>query len=195
MPKAKSSTGREFPIGKEYAPPPDDVCAFLLDTLPKIRTHESFESQDLAKRLIELYEGPNKRRFHSIRISDSFPWAYQAGLLDYENRWHQRGGSRIFLWRDAEPEDVERILTARPTILNGEVVRSAAPAASASPSPAPHPSEKPVSSAKKKTKKKKKKKKKRKKCCDEPRIVKSRKTGKRRCKNCGRKLKDKKKKD
>ena len=38
------------------------------------------------------------------------------------------------------------------------------------------------------------KKKKRKKCCDDPRIVRSKKTGKRRCKNCGAKFKKKKKK-
>ena len=41
---------------------------------------------------------------------------------------------------------------------------------------------------------KKKKKKKRKSCCDDPRIVRSKSTGKRRCKNCGTKLPPKKKK-
>ena len=189
MPNETSSSGRSYPLGREYPPPPEEMCAFLLDTLPKVSEYEQLESQDLAKRLIELYEGPGKRRFHSIYVSDSFSWAYQAGLLDYESKWAPKGGVRLFLWRAAGPDKIKKILTSRPTILNGEVVRNSSPVASASPSPAPRPSEKPVSSGKKKTKKK------RKKCCDEPRIVKSRKTGKRRCKNCGRKLKDKKKKD
>lgn len=54
---------------------------------------------------------------------------------------------------------------------------------------------KPQETAVIKLEQKKKKKKKKKKCCANPHIVRSKKTGKRRCKNCGTKLKPKKPKE
>lgn len=187
MPTSSPNSKRNRPVDRLYEPPSSDLCSFLINSLPKISEFEHLEGQGLAKRLIELYDGPNKRRFHSNYITSAFPWAYQVGLLDYENKWLPKGGVRLFLWRCAGQEKIKKTLTERPTILNGAIVKYESPAAYAPANPTPSPggaADTPV----------KKKKKKRKKCCDDPHIVKSRKTGKRRCKNCGSKLKPKKKK-
>jgi len=188
---ATSSSGRKYPIGQEYEPPPVDICEFLIETFPQLGDHENLESQDMAKRLIDLYEGAGKRRFNSNNVADALPWMYQAGLLDFEQRWHPKGGYRLYLWRSTGPTRVKKVLTERPIILNGEALENATPAASAPSAPPPPEVKPPTSSGKKKAKKKASGKKK--KCCDDPKIVKSKKTGKRRCKNCGRKLKAKKK--
>jgi len=189
MPVGTTDSGREFPIGQTYEPPPVEICEFLTEAYPKLSEYEHLESQDMAKRLLELYEGPGKRRFHTNNIADAFPWMYQAGLVDFERKWHPKGGYRLFLWRSTGAARIKTVLTDRPVILNGEPLENATPAASAPAEPPPQEAERPARTTKKKAPTKK-----RKKCCDDPKIVKSKKTGKRRCKNCGRKLKDKKQK-
>ena len=88
--------------GMAYNAPSEEMCEFLMDTLPKLSEYERLEGQDLAKRLLELREG--KTKFHTLSISDAFPWMYQVGLIDYESKMTTRGGNRLFLWRKAGPE-------------------------------------------------------------------------------------------
>ncbi len=186
-----------------YSAPPEELCAFLSETLPIISEYDELEQQDLAKRLLDLYDGP-KRNFDTNKITSTFPWMYQAGLIDYESRYLPRGGNRLFLWRKAGPDRIRQVLADRPDIVEG----AQQPRRSMGQSKKSKENPKNESEADRPTKKKKKqkrtkgsapptsapdipKKKKRKKCCDNPRIVRSKKTGKRRCKNCGRKLKPK----
>ena len=167
----------------DYRAPEETMCSFLAATLPKLKDHESFESLDLARRLIELYDGP--KREHSItHVADTLPWLYQVGLIDYERRMSAKGGARLFLWRKADPPEIHAVLGARPDVSRGQ--KPPSPAALTSVVQAPSSEPKPTKTPKKKKKKKKKK------CCSDPHVVKSKKTGKRRCKNCGTKYKPKK---
>lgn len=170
-----SSSGIEFPLGREYPPPPREFCAFLLHTLPKMGWGESLEPQDAAKRLINLYEGEGKQRFTLGKVADCFPWMYQTGLIGYRRGWHPKGGYRLFIWKAAEEGVIRQVLMGRPTYLNGEPVQISPPLACASSNP--------------------EKKKKRKRCCDNPKAVRNKKTGKRRCKSCGTALPPKKKRN
>jgi hypothetical protein len=107
----------------------------------------------------------------------------------------------LMLTRTGTDEDAMRALSIRPPVVDG-IIRWPE---GQEPPPALHemvakesklpPASTPEVEPEKPKKKKTKKKKKAKKCCDDPRPVRSKKTGKRKCKNCGAKLKAKKKKE
>ena len=218
MPMANEAK-KSFAPDKEYKPPSEEMCEFLIDTIPKLLEQESHESQDLAKRLLDLYEGP-KRKFHTLDVSSTFSWLYLADVLSYESKYVTKGGFRLFLRKAQSSSHIRDVLSERPVFLNGEIVdrlgagrpQIVRPAASAPEKEDAQPEEEKPKRKKSKDKKDKKskdkkrkkqrdkaeqtrdssKKKKRKRCCADPHIVRNKATGKRRCKNCGAKLKKRK---
>ncbi len=200
-----------------YLAPSEAICNFLSETLPKLSEYVKLDTQDLAKSLIEMYTG-KKSEIRNSEIADSFPWLYQVDLIDYEFQYLPKGGNRLFIWRTNDELKIKRTLAERPDVVdgvlrqhktseqqkkdrkkgsaeNGVSVKPASKPKNKKKKPDPPPAfasepesgqEAPPASSKKKNKKK---------CCDNPHIVKSKSTGKRRCKNCGTKLKPKKKKE
>lgn len=162
--------GIEYPPGQVYSPPDEDVCRFLSDTFVLIGDKERYEQRDLANRLIKIHSGKLDPKITVKVLLDAFTWMYQAGVLMKEwKRWRDNNIQvRLKLWRCVEPSEVRRVMIERPTILDGKVYKVEAKTPDASTS--------------------------KKKCCDNPKIVKSKSTGERRCKNCGKKKKKKKKK-
>lgn len=165
-----------MPPTKDYMPPAPEMCDFLISSLSQLSGSEQMESQDLAKRLYEAYDG-SKRGLSHNSILDAFPWLAQIGVIGYKSKWAARGGNRLYLWRKAEPSQLRSLISPRKTITAGD--------ATAKEKTAPKIPEPVVQASKPEPKK-------RKKCCDDPKIVKSKKTGKRRCKNCNAKLKARK---
>ena len=207
-----------MPSDSNYYAPSEKICNFLSETLPKLSEFVKLDTQDLAKRLLELYEG-KKSEIRTSEVADSFPWLYQVDLIDYEFQYLPKGGNHLFIWRITDTLKIKRTLAERPDVIDGALREHKSGAQRTKKKPAENGGDVEAASEPKKKKKKKKKKpdpppasasepdpgeedppasskkKKRKKCCDNPRIVKSKSTGKRRCKNCGTKLKPKKKKD
>ena len=136
----------------------------------KISNADEGEGQDFAKKLLELYDGGNKRRFDTNHISDAFPWMVQLGLMDYRKVYSSKGGWRLMLRRRCADSEAVNALRLKPPVIHGAIQwpKEYTPDGNAI--------------VAKKIKKK---------CCDEPRPVRSKKTGKRKCKNCGAKLKSK----
>lgn len=173
---------------------------WIANALVKLTDVEEHESGPFANRMLSL--GPDSK-YDSNDVSSAMSYLYYAGLISY--RTIQRNGFRLAIKRSAGNEDTRRLLIDEPPLV-GTNGKKFTPAASAS--------ESTIKTDKKKGKKKKKKgkdkleasptdspkadkpkKKKKKKCCDDPRVVRSKKTGERRCKNCGAKYKAKKKKE
>lgn len=247
---------------KRYDAPDKDVCEMLAETLPRVSIAEEHESQDFAKRLIELQD-KKRKGLNTLKVGNAFPWLYQLGLITYQGRYMNRGGHRLFLARKASETAVKSAMEARPWVFNGKWHSQQTQAAVAQ-GENPHPpfvepptksevehAEKTLEADKPKKKKKKRKKKKGEKkdvgksvntfvkswteaienlpstkkrkssetdgetrhdraskvrekfgkaerskkkrtCCDSPHVVRSKKTGKRWCKNCGAKYKSKK---
>ena len=183
-----------MPPTKDYVAPTPEMCEFLISSLAHLSGAEQMESQDFAKRLYDVYDGPKKEITHN-RILDTFPWLNQIGVIDYKSKWAQRGGNRLYIWRKAEPSQLRSLIGSRSTIsvegakLAEPVVQASQPVTNTFPEVLPMKQARlgkhPLAASQPE-------KKKRKRCCDEPRIVRVKKTGKRRCKNCGTKLKTKK---
>lgn len=192
---------------KRYNAPPEHICDLLAETIPKLSGVEEHESQDLAKRLIEL-QNKKRKDVSTLHVSDSFPWLYQLGILTYRRKYLNRGGARLFLSRAPGASVVMIISTmkARPWVFNGKWhSRETNEALARGENPFPDfvepPTKEEIEDAKavvgkkdsKSTKAKTEKpKKKKKKCCEDPHVVRSKKTGKRWCKNCETKYKSKK---
>lgn len=170
--------------------------SWLAESLVKMTAFEEHETQDLSKRLLSV--GP-KSNYNSNQVGKTFSYLNYLGLITY--RRIERNGFRLLLKRDAGDSETIHALT--------KVDPAQKPAAQASLGSAEDTSSAAPKKPKKKKKKKKradkppiaeesvapeKPKKKKKKCCDDPHVVRSRKTGKRRCKNCGKKYKAKKSK-
>lgn len=160
-----SRFGRPYPKGIEYRAPEPDICDFLMNSFPRLKESDRMERMDLAKKITELYSGPGKRSFSQSKISSTFSWMYQARIIDYERFWHAKGGQRLRLWRCGTDEQIIDMLTRRPTFLDGEELAQGE-VGKGDPAPDALVSKK-------------------KKCCDNPRIVKKKKSGRRYCKNCG----------
>lgn len=226
---------------KRYDPPSEIICNLIAETLPKVSTIEQYESQDFAKRLIELQD-KKRKGVTTLHVSGAFPWLYQLGMIDYERKYMTRGGARLFLFRKGSDTAIKNSMQARPWVFNGKWHSSKTQEAIArGENPYPDFVEPPTkeefedakaaveSKAEPKAKKKKKKpterstkkfvdswtdaiknlpsqkkkksedqppkpkkKKKKRNCCEDPHVVRSKKTGKRWCKNCGTKYKPKK---
>lgn len=159
------SNGRQYPKGVEYRAPDPDVCDFLINAFPKLKESDRMERMDLAKKIIDLYSGPGKRTISQSKISAAFSWMYQAEIIDYERFWHPKGGQRLKLWRCGTEERILDILTRRPTFLDGEEFPKTEFSEDVQAPDAEAP--------------------KKKKCCNDPKIVKKKKSGRRYCKNCG----------
>lgn len=136
----------------------------MIDAYPRIGERERLNQRDFAARLVALYEGP-KCEVSREDVIDCFPWMYQVGLLDFEERWHAKAGHELALRRKANPESIRQAFESRNTMRDGMPVVLTSTEVSG---PAGQTF----------TQKKKKR------CCDARHIVKSKKTGKRRCKNC-----------
>lgn len=222
---------------KRYDAPAPSVCEMLAETLPRVSLAEEHESQDFAKRLIDLQD-KKRKGLNTLVVGDAFPWLYQLGLITYQGRYMNRGGHRLFLARKGTETAIRAAMEARPWVFNGKwhtQQTQAAVARGENPYPpfVEPPTQSEVEHAKKVAADKPKKKKKRKKqkgeskgssfvkswteaienlpstkrksseardkkqkakrtCCDNPHVVRSKKTGKRWCKNCGAKYKPKK---
>ncbi len=148
---------------QEYKTPSEDMRSFLVETVPKLSGMERLENQSLAQLLITKHRG--KTEFSTNEIGNSFSWLHQIGVLSYDKVYVPSGGWRLHLYRACDEDDVERLIS-----LSGDI--------SLDDSTETEPVDKP--------------KKKKASCCDSPHIVKSKKTGSRKCKNCGKPRPDKK---
>lgn len=172
---------------------------WIASAIVKLTDLEEHESGPFVNRMISV--GPDSN-FHSNTIGLAMSYLSYVGVISY--RTIQRNGFRLAIKRSACDEDVRKLLVDEPPLVGSNGMP---------PSPAASASKSAPKADKKKSKKKKKKrkdkpeappveapkadkpKKKKKKCCDEPHVVRSKKTGKRRCKNCGAKYKSKKKEE
>ena len=166
---------------KHYKAPPQDLADFYLETLPRLMEHEEHEGIDLCKRLVDIFDGP-KNRFSLSTILDYLPWLAQAGVIEPKHSIRpRRGGFTVLVRRSDNIIRIKNVLRAPEDIETDGKASDTVPTI-----------DKPAKGSKKKGKKKaKKKSESKKKCCDDPKIVRSKKTGKRRCKNCGAKLRPK----
>ncbi len=144
---------------------------------------------------IILHKGERQKKICLNDVLDSMAYLCRVGILSYTEQFTDHG-MRFFFKRSSDDDKIRSILGSPPPA-------PAKPNSAVKPESAPE--EKGEGAKSKSTKKKKKKKKnqekteapkpkkkKKKKCCGDPRPVRSKKTGKRRCKNCGTKLPDKK---
>ena len=181
-------------IVSQIQTPSPDVCSFLIEHLPNIGEFEEYEILDMADAIMR----GNRKAYAINAIADIVPYLVRVGLISYEKKPTPEHGDRFFFKRSATTDVIRRTLSSPPPPPPLAEVKNKAEEVKEEPEP-----KKPKKKKKKKTlvadgsplPKKKKKKKKRKPCCDDPRIVRSKSTGKRRCKNCGTKLPPKKKKD
>lgn len=175
---------------KSSQAPSEQLCDFLANSLPQVGDYEKLEGLDLARRLADLYDGPPLKPKVSVNdVLDTFPWLCQLGLIDYERQFTNRGGYRIFIWRKASPMLIKTTIAQRFDVVFGKPchIDKLEPVTDAS-----LPKVKAGDVVRQNSPEEPKPKKKKRKCCDEPRVVRSKKTGKRRCKNCGAKYKTKK---
>jgi len=170
---------------RDYPAPSKQMCDFLIETLSRVSEYEIAETQGMARRLYDMFEG-SKRWLHTNHIADTFPWLYQIGVIDYKSEWSTKGGYRVVVWRNVMPDQVAKRIGARQSVTAESAVRSKQqgekkPKAEADAPADPRPDKPKEKTAKKKAKKSPKpvasasesaKKKKRKKCCDDPKIVK-----------------------
>ena len=184
--------------------PSPDVCEFLIEHLPNIGEFEEYEIVDMANAI----RRGNKRAYTINAIADIVPYLVRVGLMSYEKKPTPVHGERFFFKRSATAVVIKRTLSSPPpppTLSEIERTKREVKAAREEQVAQEEPKAKKKKKKKQKKKKtlvaddsplpkKKKKKKKRKPCCDDPRIVRTKNTGKRRCKNCGTKLPPKKKK-
>lgn len=173
--------------------PDASMREWIADAIVKLTDVEEHESGPFVNRMLSL--GPESD-YHSNDVGIAMSYLSYVGVISY--RTIERNGFRLAIKRNVGDEDVRRLLVDEPPLVG----KDGTPAALAS--------EGAPKAGKKKAKKKRKdksealpaaapkadrpKKKKKKKCCDDPHVVRSKKTGKRRCKNCGEKYKSKKKK-
>lgn len=153
-----------------YSTPTEGMKSFLVETITKLNGVERLENQALARFLIDKCNG--KTEFNTNNIGDSFPWLNQIGVLSYNRVYEPSGGWRLHLYRACSAEDVERLIS-----VNGDIVVEDKGPTPIPPNPKPKPKPKKIKA--------------RKQCCDTPHVVKSKKTGKRKCKNCGKPYPDK----
>lgn len=96
-----------------------------------------------------------KCEFHANEIGNTFSWLHKIGVLDFDKKYLPSGGWRLLIYRCCDPASITtRILKSDDVTVESGTVK-------------PKPAEKPDSS-----------------CCDNPHVVKSKKSGKQRCKNC-----------
>jgi len=187
MPEEKAKRGKE---------PPPDFKMWLAEALCSLNEFEEHESAEFCKQLIN--RGPAGDH-HSVWVGENLSWLNEVGIISY--REIIRNGHRLLLKRACSDFKTRKLLTGKGDPPGG--------------TPAPvveEPEEKPKAKAKskkkatkkaaeRKTKPKAKAKpepkpvKKKRTCCEDPHVVRSRKTGKRRCKNCGKKYKSKSKEE
>ena len=179
-----------------YKAPNEEMKLFLVETIKKLNGLEKLQTQELAKLLIE--KSGNKTRYNTNNVGDQFSWLHKIGVLDFEQHYVSSGGWRLFLFRSCGESEVESL------IMGGEEV--SIPEGEAEEKVEDNPAKTVdcvMTEAPRERKKKRKKKRDKSKkpgasaspCCDNPHPVKSRKTGKRRCKNCNTPLPPKKKKE
>ena len=173
--------------GKEPEP---GFKRWLAEALCALNEFEEHESAEFCKQLIN--RGPAGAH-HSVWVGENLSWLNEVGIISY--REIIRNGHRLLLKRACSDFKTRKLLTGKGDPPDG--------------TPAPvteEPEEKPKAKAKSKKKAAKKpveKKaepapkpvKKKRTCCGDPHVVRSRKTGKRRCKNCGKKYKSKTKEE
>jgi len=155
----------------EVKTPSPELCDFLIERLPLVTEFEEYHMMKFADVL--LNKGERQRKIGVNQVLGAMSYLCRVGILSYTEVFGDYG-MRFHFKRCASEDKIRSILGSPP---------SAPPRDVSAVKPEPEPEVGEVVSPKKK-----------KKCCDNPHPVKSKKTGKRRCKNCGTKLKSKKKK-
>lgn len=196
-----SNSGKQVyrAIMSEIKIPGAALCEYLIEHLPKVGDLEEHEVLDMGHAIMR----EDKGSFALNDIADVIPYLVRINLISYEKKQTPQHGIRYFFKRAGTTAQIKSLLSSPPPLSSqGGGGESSSPKVTA-PAPAPASDAEPVAEPTRKKKKKKKKlkkkvveepkrKKKKVKCCDDPHPVKSKKTGKRRCKNCGAKLGKKK---
>lgn len=152
-------------IMSEIKIPDAALCKYLIEHLSNVSMPEEHESLEMARAIMR-----KDKAFHINAIIEIIPYLVRIGILEYRKEIAPHNGRVHFIFKRACADDQAASLLSSPPPLSSQ------------------------EGGGEESSKPKKKKKKKKKCCDNPHPVKSKKTGKRRCKNCGAKLKKKKKK-
>ena len=166
--------------------PSPDFKRWLAEALCALNEFEEHESAEFCKQLIN--RGPPGGH-HSVWTGESLSWLNDVGLISY--RGIVRNGHRLLLKRACGDFKTRKVLTGK----GDPPGRDQAPVAE---EPKPKPKSKKKAAKKpveKKAKPSPKPVKKKRTCCEDPHVVRSRKTGLRRCKNCGKKYKSKTKEE
>lgn len=176
----------------EVKTPSPELCDFLIERLPLLDDLEEHHMMKFADVL--LNKGERQRGIRINHILDSMSYLCRVGIISYTEQFGDYG-LRFHFKRCASESKIRSILGSPPPAPPLDV-----PAVKPEPAPEVGEAVSPKKKGKKKAKVKKEievpsPKKKKEKCCDNPHPVKNKKTGKRRCKNCGAKLKPKKKKE
>lgn len=174
--------------GKE---PSVELKMWFAEALSALNEFEEHESASFCDQLLK--RGPPST-FHTVNIGEHLSWLNYMGLISY--REIIRNGHRLVLKREASVFKIRKVLTGgagpAPESAVEEETKKEKPkgkkkgkkkAAKKAEPPPPEPAPEPDPPKKKR------------KCCDDPHVVRSRKTGKRRCKNCGKKYKSKEPKE
>jgi len=200
-----------------YKSPEEDMRDFLAERMSLLSGFERLESIEFARALLDSKEGGERPKV--ITICKHFSWLKKIGVLDYERVMGKCGGMRLVLFRSCTASDAVKIISGHedhapeknekvpppvsepvPTP-SGDAPAPPLPKADASHEPSFTPplgglmrgrsaegaAARMVSEYGKPARKKK-----RERCCSNYKPVRSKKTGRRRCKSCGAELPDKK---
>ena len=167
----------------EVKTPSPELCDFLIERLTLFSDLEEHHMMKFAD--ILLRKGEHQKKIHINQILDSMSYLCRVGVLSYTEKFGDYG-MRFHFKRACADDKMRAILGSPPPPPSLEEAEESKKKAEG---------KEKKSEKKSKAKKEKPKAKKKEKCCDDPRPVKNKKTGKRRCKNCGAKLKAKKKKE
>lgn len=215
-----TKSGQQYrAIMSEIIVPTSPICKYLIEHLPKIGDLEEYEVLEMAHAIMQN----DKKSFTVNAIVQSIPYLVRIGLIEYQKKPTASHGTRYFFRRVGTTDQISKLLSSPPSPPSLSSQEGEGESSSNTKTPEvddlPKPKKKKdgkskgpppkLGTDKKRMKQRRKnrdailgasedsvkpkKKKKRKKCCDDPHPVKSKKTGKRRCKNCGAKLGKKKK--
>lgn len=190
-PKSIQRVDKRYAVDRIYEPPSEEVCEFLKETLPMLSSDFKLDRMTVARELFDHGNPTWKEKLTLLKITAAFTYLNHAGILDHESQWNRiRGGYHFLLWRSAGRDKIEDILSRRPVFFNGKLIdKSDGHLISLNEeqgSTSEIESSAIVSALNLEEERLPKKR-----CCDNPHPVKSKKSGKRRCKNCGTKLRRK----
>lgn len=190
-PQSVQRIDKRYAADRIYEPPSEEICAFLRETLPMLSSDFKLDRMTVARELFDHGNPTWKEKLTLLKITATFPYLNHVGILDHESQWNRiRGGYHFLLWRSAGRDKVEDILSRRPIFFNGKLI-DRSDLISLNEKPEQEPVSDTEDSAIVSALNAEEENALKKRCCDNPHPVKNKKSGKRRCKNCGTKLKRK----